>query len=488
MRLIYVVTFLLVSFGVEAKDKGCSKKELSSFNSRGAGFTKKADFYTCLHKKGAYSASVPFLTHLISRSSSAAFQNKYLKVILPDFPREYEAHLYKKLFKKVMRLESDVQSDLMYFLALHAQDKGHFREAQKFLSRQKGENFSRYAQSRFLKGVVAFKRNWLKTAEKEFTFLAAGKFQAPTKDLKSKIIGLSALNLARLKMKQGKYSEAIDYYRSVSFDHSDWFDGLVEMSWVMLAKGDYEGAIGNVDFVDKSTNPHTYKPWIPLARAIGLLKLCRYPEARDAIEIFKTNYGVMRKDARLYLARNSRISWYSRAVEILDSKITKSSTKKIPSLAYYSAKTDLLVRKQERINFLLDEEDNLKSIRKKLNRNRGSFAYKFVNDKLRQMNKKITDLENSLGKDFKNKFNATLAEQKRLERVADIVDYEIFARSSDSITNRVAGTKFKDKMKKIGRKKSSWIYVGEFWADEVGRFRSLLKNKCVDKSYKVSKK
>ncbi len=486
--LIFI--FLIFSSGQLAYGKmsSCSTKSIATFNNQKASYSEKADFYSCLADKKLYSASIPFLIHLISTSNSKDFQNKYLPVVLKDLPRTYNERLFKKLYKKRMTLSPEVKSDLMYFFALRSFDKGNTKTALRYLSEQKGAGFNRYAQSKFLKGVIYFKKNQVTSAEAQFELLSRGDFKAPNKELKKNILNSSLLNLARIQIIKEDYKDAIESYRKVSFQDSQWFDGLIEMSWVMLSKNDYEGAIGNAEFIDKSTNPVVYKPWVSIVQSIGLLKMCQFPEANKSVESFQKIYENLDKDMNSYVTRNYRKSWYSALVTTLETKLSKSSIKKIPSVVFYAARDSKVIGMQERINDLLDEEDALKTFKRKLKYKNKGFAYYLIDRKINQMSPQVGALENKAGLLFKDKLFTALDEHKSLQKIADIVDFEVFSRSSKSITNRVAGAKFKDKMKRANRKQSSWAYVGEFWTDEVGKFRSFVKNKCIDEDLKVSKK
>jgi 2'-5' RNA ligase len=457
----------------------CSKKELSKFNPAKSSNLEARDFYACFHDKELYSISLPGLIELVSKSNNPSFQDENLKKALENVPRKYEYFVFKKLYNKKLLVSPKVTSDLRYFFALQRFDQGRIKSALWNLSKQTGVDFNRYGQSQFLEAVIMTKLGKKDEAEAIFSELSKGKFKAPTKEIKDRIKSMSKLNLARIKIEQENYKSAIENYRNVSFRENEWFDGLVEMSWAMTSRGDYEGAIGNAGFVEKSTSDYIYKPWISVIESIGLLKICQYPNAKKSVEHFRTDYDKSGRKTLAYIKKNEDKSWYTFATEVLATPVTKSTAKKTPPLLFYAAKSNLVVGNQIIINDLIDEEVRLEKMKRRLRRYKSSFAYKLIVSRLSTINKGINKSQVLMGQAFKTKVVSLLKELRELEKIIDILDFEIFARSSNNITMRVAGEKFIDKMKKAGNKESSWNYNGEFWTDEAGRFRSLLKNKCV---------
>ena len=474
--VVAVTAFVGVSTSHAAS---CSKKELAKFDAKRSSQLEARNFYTCFHNKELYSISLPGFIELISRSSNPTFQDKNLEKALENVPRKYESFIFKKLYNKKLLISPKTSSNLRYFFALHRFDQGRIKSALWNLSKQVGVDYSRYGQSQFLKAVIMTKLGKKDEAEAIFAELANGGFKASTREVKDRIKSMSKLNLARIKIEQENYTSAIENYRNVSFRENEWFDGLVEMSWAMISRGDYEGAIGNAGFIEKSTSDYIYKPWISVIESIGLLKICQYPNAKKSIEHFKKDYQKADSKTIKYIKKNEDKSWYTFATEILGTTVSKSSVKKIPPLLFYAAKTNVVVGNQIIINDLIDEEERLEKMKRRLRRSKNSYAYKLIVSRLKTINRNIGLAQKNMGQAFKNKAVGLLKEFKEMEKIVDIVDFEIFARSSNNITMRVAGEKFIDKMKKAGNKESSWNYNGEFWTDEAGRFRSLLKNKCV---------
>lgn len=487
-RIVFSITAQLLCFAAWGGNSDCKISQLSGFVKSSSTLVERARFYDCFHDKKVYSVSIPALIDLVAQSTHGPFQEENLKKVLQDIPREYEPLLYKKLAGKKLFLTPETQSDLMYFFALYHFDKNNDKAAARYLSRQVGVNFTRYGQSKFLMALMQFKNNNKEAAEAEFSYLTTGDFKSPSKEIKDKIINASRLNLARIKVAEKNFSEAVEHYRSVSYQDNKWFEGLVEMSWSMLASGDHEKAVGNAKFIERSTNPVIYKPWLDVIQGVGLLKLCQFPEAKENIDHFKKNYADSLDRVKDFAKKHRHQSHYQIAADVMSSDIDKSGVKKTPKLLFYVAKNDRLLAHQRLLNRLIDEERGLLEYSKKFKRKTNSYAYKISKKRLNQVTKYINSVQKKAGHIFRDELKTAISEHKKLAKLSALVDFEIFSRSSNSITLRVAGAKFKDEMKKSGDKNSAWSYVGsEFWTDEVGKFQSFVQDKCISDTHGMTK-
>lgn len=486
MRKTTTLALLILTFAFSSTSyaDSCKMRDLKKFSIKNANVSEATDYFKCLTEKGAKSAAIPYLIHMVSKSKNPYYQEKNLTFVLDHLPRDYETYLYKKLISKRLRISDELRSDLYYYFALNNFDHGKTRRALKFLSRQsKDKDFAKKTESDFLEAVVLTKMNKINEAKWLFERLARGKFSSPKKD---KIVNASKLNLARLLMSENDLKGAIEEYRTVSFRDSEWFDGLVEMSWAMLTKEDNEDAIGNAVFIDKTTQKSIYKPWLPVIKAVGLLKLCQFPEAKKELSEFKKDYNGTLQGLKALIESTPEEKWYRILLSVYETKMNSKNLEKHPALLFYAARNSRLINYQNRINELIEEEEAINKVKR--NMKRDSFTYKLMSSKLAKMDTHIKMLETTTGKAFKSILKQNYSEHKKLERIADTLDFEIFSRSSKNITHRIAGEKFQDKMKKTKSKESSWMYIGEFWTDESGRFRSFLKNKCEAREKIVSKR
>jgi hypothetical protein len=111
-------------------------------------------------------------------------------------------------------------------------------------------------------------------------------------------------------------------------------------------------------------------------------------------------------------------------------------------------------------------------------------ATKFV-----QYNKEVVEGADRRGHDLKKKLETTVANRitkirTDLSRFMDnneLLRYEVFAASGENIRFQVAGGEKSNRIPATAIPKSKslqWDFDGEYWEDEIGHYRSSLKNNC----------
>lgn len=95
---------------------------------------------------------------------------------------------------------------------------------------------------------------------------------------------------ARASYGLGQYEQAIAQYRSISPRSNEWVDALSELSWSYLQAEKYREAIGAGIGLQSGSLKKTFAPEAMMVMAISLNEMCRYPEARTVIGLFKKKY------------------------------------------------------------------------------------------------------------------------------------------------------------------------------------------------------
>ncbi len=120
--------------------------------------------------------------------------------------------------------------------------------------------------------------------------------------------------------------------------------------------------------------------------------------------------------------------------------------------------------------------------------NKGIIAYKKANgDAVRRAEKMRDDYLIQAEKTLKESLGNIETRLETVLRNNDLLRYEIFANSGRNIRYRIAGGQIKQEAgsrkpaKARSKKDYGWEFKGEFWQDEVGRFKSSLTNLCPKK-------
>jgi hypothetical protein len=93
-----------------------------------------------------------------------------------------------------------------------------------------------------------------------------------------------------------------------------------------------------------------------------------------------------------------------------------------------------------------------------------------------------TEMKDLAGKALKTHLTKITKELRMALDNDELLKYEIFAGSGENLRYKVAGGKGLDpaKQREAERKLAGekWQFDGEYWEDEIGHYRSTLKNNC----------
>ena len=99
-----------------------------------------------------------------------------------------------------------------------------------------------------------------------------------------------------------------------------------------------------------------------------------------------------------------------------------------------------------------------------------------------RLNERKSKLQMQAARILQKRMNAMMANVKEVLNNNEFLRYEVFAGSGENIRFHSAGGKVEEKRipaSAVPQKKDlKWSYDGEFWADEVGYYRSALKSNC----------
>jgi hypothetical protein len=355
--------------------------------------------------------------------------------------------------------------------------------------------------------------------------------------------GLVSLNLARMYFQEQKFKESREWFQRIYKDHPLWLQGLQEMGWSQLQSGDYEGAIGNMYSVQSPYFSAVYKPESYVIRTIGYLNLCQYGDAYRTLTALEKTYRPWQKKMDFYQKVNPDflttvrkfLALKSASAEIdgLPSQVVremvrhrdytalqKSLNRQLEEQAAYASLDKEVDKSLARSRWLVNNSrkraeqlrQQISSIKKnpQLEQNRLQWKQELDNElvllnsyffqvdlfdeaKVSLQSYKfevIAGAEKRLTK-MRNRITTLLAQ--RLERMRsdlkvmldnnELLRYEAFSGSGENIRYQVAGG---EKGKRVPAeiipqsKSLQWDFAGEYWEDEIGNYRSSLKNNCPD--------
>jgi tetratricopeptide (TPR) repeat protein len=354
---------------------------------------------------------------------------------------------------------------------------------------------------------------------------------------------LVALNLARMQFQEKKFKEARENFLKVSKDHPLWVQSLTEMGWAQLQMSDFGGAIGNMYSVQSPFFNAVYKPESYVIRTIGYLNLCQYGDAYKTLSILEKQYRPFLDKMVAYQQGSGHQAYQTIKTFISSRSNAETDGLPVPIIKEMARHKDFLIRQlalnrqaeEKEIYSRLDKDVETSLFKAQANvtksRTRADFLKKQIiaagTNPLKAESKKSMEQElesefrilNSqffqidLFNDAKKAVSAYRAESLKLaeQRIAhsktelettlqkrltsmkedlirlldnnELLRYEVYSGSGENIRYQVAGGEKSNRVPASILPKSKslqWDFDGEYWEDEIGHYRSSLKNNCSD--------
>ena len=356
----------------------------------------------------------------------------------------------------------------------------------------------------------------------------------------------AALNLARMQFQEKKFKEASLNFLKVYKDHPQWLQSLNEMGWAQLQNGDYEGAIGNMYSVQSPYFKAVYKPESYVIRTIGYLDLCQYGDAYrtltklerqyrpwlDKMDEFASSKAPRTEAVRSYIASgakaegegsglpgpvlremarhkdylnqqkalNSRIDERARYARLSDAteralaqaRAEVTATRK--QIAETKAKIASIAKNPQlepnRLQWKAELEREFDALNDRffeidvMNEAKSSIAA-FAADATKNADQRLVALRAGIERMLTVRLNRMREDLRQILDNNELLRYEVFAGSGENLRFQIAGGAKGNRLPAsvLPQSKSlRWDFDGEYWEDEVGHFRSSLKNNCPDSS------
>ena len=349
-------------------------------------------------------------------------------------------------------------------------------------------------------------------------------------DKKNKVRNMLILTLARIYFQKGKYKESYAVYLKLDRSSPLWIQSVVEQAWAQILVGDHIGAAGNMfslhtEFFKKIYLPETY-----IVRSVGYLNLCQYGDALHVLTDLDARFKKTHEKLTKFETENKAAQAYYDLVKTWYSNTGLTEINSIPrsfvaELAVHPSFTNM----QQRVNDFDDEGLRFTKIATDFSQKDSQLKQRLATSKAEQQTLKnqrasaqqiqsneiksfIHELE--LGIVMRNKDNIkkmrNLA-QSRLEsekavyrnlaaaaiktrytelksvlgkllEQEEVLAFEVYSGAGEHIRYQMADGKINDRtpaeLTPEEKKSYKWKFRGEVWEDEIGHYRSSLKNVC----------
>jgi len=441
------------------------------------------------------------------------FQNLTLKI------RSYDELLTHSLMQAESKYKLKAPDVALQYRLLKAHaltKKGNLNEALSTLDVPVSSHDSIVHKIQILRSIIMYRLGNLDRSISYLRTFIDSSSERLSADLKNE----SYLLLARLYFQKGNYHEAKNFYARIDQNYIEWLPAMTEMGWAQILQGDYEGASGNMfslhtDFFRNHFIPDSY-----LARTVGYLGLCQYGDALKTVIDLKNRYSplvektsqikdtwtpqefydlihqALKDPTRLEIngVPRSWISYLTRDVNFIqEQKVINALEDEINSYNKFTLKIINLEKASitEKQNLL--KEKNLSPAQKEelYWANIKLHIYKKSREQMRSLRAEgLTRI--NVQKDLHKKLAGLALKQKMIDthrslltafEQVDLLQYEIFVGAGDQLRAVLSGLPIDPKSFKLVKSPKDpveikWEFKGEVWKDEIGYFRSSLKNIC----------
>ncbi|MEQ1877427.1 MAG: hypothetical protein ABL958_12345 [Bdellovibrionia bacterium] len=502
-------------------------------------YSAAANFYlgVCLHKMGLFSESIDRLIKAIE-SSEAEYVDRGIEVLAADLPDEFDIKI-AKVFDVVLSkstVDKETRTRAYHIMAKGALKRGQYETAHSFADKIPAGHRS-HPQAQYIMAIAEYATGQGATSLSRLVKLHA-LLEAKSD---SELSPLVSLNLGRVAFQEKKYKDAVKYFTEISKGHPLWIQALTEQAWAQVMATDNEGAIGNMHSVQSPFFNSVYKPETYVIRTIGYLNLCQYPDAYRSLSKLEKEYKPwLMKMQNFAKATTTSKDYYLAMAKYLNSaSATEVGGMPFQVIREMGRHRDYL-NLQETINHRIEEAEQYGFLKEMIKKDmekakwlrsqaQGRMAAADAKIKGSKKDDKLLKDVNQFKQDrtseqtlieyytfqisvfeegrtslkkFEDKAKAKLANLKNdlISKAGDVLKkrlvtmtkelenyfdnneflrYEVFAGSGENIRHDLAGgEKRVPANAKPTSKDLSWDFDGEFWEDEIGHYKSSLKDNC----------
>jgi tetratricopeptide (TPR) repeat protein len=281
------------------------------------------------------------------------------------------------------------------------------------------------------------------------------------------------IRIARLKIEDKKYEDALEIYKLIDKRSYRWPYILLDKAWASYYLKDYNRTLGLTVTYKSPLMESYFFPESEVLTALAYYNLCQWDDALKVVDHFYDFYKPKSEALKAILGQNKNSETYFLDLYYADTNTRESLNPFIKNL---------ITQTRKQIKFNLDlasfkaAKDELLLIRKLKNKNELTNEMEsnlentilFVGKKINfYIKKEIFNFINEIHKHSFSMFNLQL---------------ELLAKKREEIytANEVKENRQRGSEKNIRRKIDQYLFDfnGSFWADELGDYSFGLENRC----------
>ena len=405
-------------------------------------------------------------------------------------------------------------------------DRGNLGEVEESLSLIQ-TTAPEYKEGVLLKAVFNYRQGQVDVAIQDLEIL----WPLIENEKKDSVRNLAALTLARLHFQKSNYAEAYKNYLRVDKSSGQWLQSMVEQAWTQVLSGDNIGAAGNMFALHTNYFQKAYAPETYIVRTVGYLNLCQYGDGVTVLGDLKKKYASIYSNIKSFQKKSGDDMKYYDLIKTWMKNVNANEVEGLPrSFVVELARHPSYMLVQKQINNYEDENSRFNKITVDLIRNERTARLEMLKAKnaytaAKNQKKSSSDVQAAekkylaLGtehaiyakaRDGIKKMREAAVERLVLEKKTlvtkashnlkarygqfasvlenlidqnEVLSYEIYSGAGEHIRYQMAGGEAQEKeTRNLAAEKSKngyeWKFKEEVWDDEIGHFRSSLKNVC----------
>lgn len=465
---------------------------------------------------------------LIDKTQDKSLKTKAVQSLVKNINAVEPAHM-GKVDDLVKSFSIDIRKNdaYLYKLANYLLKEGNLSAAESALV-QIGPKSDFYPDSVLLLASLNYRKGELtKAIDKLEKEIAASENKFDKKDTTRNML---ILTLARFYFQKGQYKKSYESYLKIDRSSPLWIQSVVEQAWAQILVGDHIGAAGNMFSLHTEVFKKMYLPESYIVRSVGYLNLCQYGDALHVLTDLDRRYKQTYEKLVKFQTENKNTlpyydlvkTWFTNARQAEINSIPRSFIAELavhPSFTniqkqmnnYEEEKfkfnkivTDFLSKehfikqrianlknevktlKNQKVSIEILQENQLKSDTAEVELNivkRGHEGLKKVyTTAANRFEGEKSILKNAASQVLKTRYGDTVEALGKLLEQEEVLAYEIYSGAGEHIRYQLAGGKTDDRapasLTPEEKKSYKWKFRGEVWEDEIGHYRSSLKNVC----------
>lgn len=413
-----------------------------------------------------------------------------------------------------------------YNIEIDKNDNYHYKQAQHFITQnnllaaerslsQMSSKSDLYTNSVLLSASLNYRQGEVNKAlaklEKVIPLVEQNK--------KNPIRNLLIATLARIYFQKAQYKQAYQNYLKIDRSSPLWLQSVVEQAWAQILVGDHIGAAGNMFSLHTEIFKKAYLPESYIVRTVGYLNLCQYGDALHVLTDLDSRFERTHEKLIEFQTNNNTAmpyydlvrAWFSQNKLSEISSLPASFVAELavhPSFTAYQQQINNHEEENSRFSKILSDFSNHKKPapdqqnRSEISSLVADVEWQLVQQgreglkKMRQLalmrseNKK-SQLRDQAAKAVRAHFDELTRILEKLLEQKEVLAYEIYSGAGEHIRYQVAGGKPDERLPATltpeEKKSYKWKFRGEIWEDEIGHYRSSLKNVCANENKTLSK-